>query len=241
MTDQLQLFNQYKRKLNNSVGLRRAGEIIANSFYMVVAGSNDFAETYYHTPLRTLKYDLHSYTDFLITSASAFLRVGNRSIIFLATRLINSRLLISILPCRDQSVQLVLIGSVASNLVKGLYKLGARRIAILGLTPLGCLPSQRTLSGGPRRVCVELFNDAAKVFNSKLQSELQILQTALPQVRFTYADGYGALMDIIQAPHEYGRQAALRIWPSHPTRREAVWNLSLSVWFNCLFRFQDSI
>lgn len=93
---------------------------------------------------------------------------------------------------------------MASGLLKGLYKLGARRIAFLGLTPLGCLPSQRTLNGGAKRVCVELFNDAARMFNSKLASKLQILGTTLPQARFAYVDGYGALMEIIQAPREYG-------------------------------------
>ncbi|KAK4796399.1 hypothetical protein SAY86_028725 [Trapa natans] len=160
MSDQLQLFSQYKRRLTNFVGQKRAHKIVADSLYMAVAGSNDLAETYFHTPLETRKYNLHSYTDLLITSASVFLQ--------------------------------------------GLYKLGARRISILGLTPLGCLPSQRTVSGGEKRACVKRFNDAAKMFNSKLLSELKVLRKTLPHVRLAYADGYGALMDIIQAPQEYG-------------------------------------
>ncbi|PKI45636.1 hypothetical protein CRG98_033952 [Punica granatum] len=160
MSEQLRLFSEYKGQLKNLVGVTRADEIVANSMYLVASGSNDLAELYFHTPLQIPKYDIHSYTDLLITSASAFFQ--------------------------------------------GLYKLGARRIAALGLEPLGCLPSQRTLSGGPNRVCVEHFNDAAKMFNSKLLSTMQVLRTTLPQVRFAYADGYGALMDIIRAPHEYG-------------------------------------
>lgn len=89
MSDQLQLFDEYQRRLNESVGPRRADEIITNSFFMVVAGTNDFTQTYYHTPMQKHKYDLHSYTDLLITSASAFLQVErNRSIIFLTTPLI---------------------------------------------------------------------------------------------------------------------------------------------------------
>ncbi|KAH0990632.1 hypothetical protein GBA52_002115 [Prunus armeniaca] len=44
----------------------------------------------------------------------------------------------------------------ASDFLKGLYALGARRIGVFGAPLIGCLPSQRTLGGGmPKRLCRE--------------------------------------------------------------------------------------
>ncbi|KAK4481407.1 hypothetical protein RD792_012297 [Penstemon davidsonii] len=69
-----------------------------------------------------------------------------------------------------------------------LYKLGARRIAVFGLPPLGCLPSQRTLKGGAERECVEMYNQVADLFNKKLQVELNSINSQFPDARLKYID-----------------------------------------------------
>lgn len=92
----------------------------------------------------------------------------------------------------------------ASSFVKELYGLGARRIGVFGAPPLGCLPFIRTLFGGPQRVCTDEINNASKLFNSKLSSELQNLNQSLSQSRVVYIHIYDPLLDVIQNPNKHG-------------------------------------
>ncbi|KAL6316551.1 hypothetical protein AAG906_018254 [Vitis piasezkii] len=92
----------------------------------------------------------------------------------------------------------------ASSFVKELYGLGARRIAVFSAPPLGCLPSQRSLAGGIERECVEKYNEASKLFNTKLSSGLDSLNTNFPLAKFVYIDIYNPLLDIIQNPQKSG-------------------------------------
>ncbi|RVW42484.1 GDSL esterase/lipase EXL3 [Vitis vinifera] len=85
-----------------------------------------------------------------------------------------------------------------------LYGLGARRIGVFSAPPLGCLPSQRTLAGGIQRECVEKYNEASQLFNTKLSSGLDSLNTNFPLAKFLYVDIYNPLLDIIQNPQKSG-------------------------------------
>ncbi|XP_059646323.1 GDSL esterase/lipase EXL3-like [Cornus florida] len=96
----------------------------------------------------------------------------------------------------------------ASNFMQDLYKMGARRIAVLGLPPCGCLPSQRSLFGGEQRQCVEKYNEAAQLFNSKLSEQLKSLDSKLPDSKIVYIDIYSPLLDLIQNPNTYGFEIA---------------------------------
>ncbi|XP_059637003.1 GDSL esterase/lipase EXL3-like isoform X2 [Cornus florida] len=89
-----------------------------------------------------------------------------------------------------------------------LYRLGARRIGVLGVPPIGCLPSQRTLLGGVKRECVAKYNEAADVFNTKLSDELSSLNTQLPDSRMIYIDIDNLLLDLIQNPTTFGFEIA---------------------------------
>ncbi|KAK1392930.1 GDSL esterase/lipase EXL3-like [Heracleum sosnowskyi] len=91
----------------------------------------------------------------------------------------------------------------ASTFTQELYDLGARRIGVFGVPPIGCVPSQRTLSGGLNRDCVETYNQAAVVYNSKLSSQLETLGNSLPQSKILYIDIYNPLLDLIQNPQNY--------------------------------------
>ncbi|XP_057722733.1 GDSL esterase/lipase EXL3-like [Arachis stenosperma] len=160
MSDQLDMFREYIGKVKGIVGEERAKFIISNSLYVVVAGSDDIANTYFVAHARQLQYDIPAYTDLMLNSAS--------------------------------------------NFVKELYKVGARRIAVLSAPPIGCVPSQRTLAGGIVRECAEKYNDAAKLFNSKLSKELDSLNRNSPNSRIVYIDVYNPLLDIILNYQNYG-------------------------------------
>lgn len=160
MSEQLAMFKEYIGKLKNIVGEDRTKSILDNSFFLVVAGSDDIANTYFIARVRQLQYDIPAYTDLMLHSASDF--------------------------------------------VKELHKLGARRIGVLSAPPIGCVPSQRTLAGGIQRDCAEEYNYAAKLFNSKLSRELDSLNHNLPNSRIVYIDIYNPLLDIIVNHQRYG-------------------------------------
>ncbi|XVE69696.1 hypothetical protein DITRI_Ditri10aG0011700 [Diplodiscus trichospermus] len=160
LSDQLDYFKEYIWKLKGLVGEDRANFILAKSMFIVVAGSDDIANTYFVLRARKLQYDVPSYTDLMANGASDF--------------------------------------------VKELYALGARRIGVLSAPPIGCVPSQRTLAGGIERECADDYNVAATLFNKKLHAALDSLQTSLPDGRFVYVDVYNPLLDIIENPSKYG-------------------------------------
>lgn len=72
LSGQLDLFKEYIVKLKGLVGDERAKFILANSLFLVEAGSSDISNTY---RTRSLLYDLPSYSDLLLNSASTFLTV----------------------------------------------------------------------------------------------------------------------------------------------------------------------
>ncbi|MFS7891828.1 putative triacylglycerol lipase [Helianthus anomalus] len=160
--DQLKQFREYIEKLKGMVGEEKTQFILENSLFLVVAGSDDLANTYFTIGIRKLEYDIPSYAG--------------------------------------------LMASSASNFIQDIYKLGARRIAVFGAPPIGCVPSQRTLGGGGLRVCAEEYNQAAQIYNSKLQRVTQYLNSTLAQSRIVYIDIYNPLLDIIENPLQYGIQ-----------------------------------
>ncbi|KAM7514680.1 hypothetical protein LguiA_004263 [Lonicera macranthoides] len=95
------------------------------------------------------------------------------------------------------------LAASASQFLQEIYKLGARKMGILGAPPIGCLPFQRTMAGGPFRRCSEDQNQAAKLYNSKLSSQLDSLNANLPQARVVYTDIYNPLNHLIKNPTKY--------------------------------------
>lgn len=92
-----------------------------------------------------------------------------------------------------------------------LHEYGARRIQVFGASPLGCVPSQRTLAGGPTRNCVVRFNDATKLYNAKLAANLDSLSRTLGEKTIIYVDIYDSLFDIILDPQQYGNRVRINI------------------------------
>ncbi|KAM5565191.1 GDSL esterase/lipase [Rosa sericea] len=92
----------------------------------------------------------------------------------------------------------------ASAFVQKLYELGARRIGIISLPPVGCIPSQRTLAGGTERRCVEKYNEAAELFNTKLSAMADFQTNNLPDARVVFMDAYNPFLHILQHIHKYG-------------------------------------
>ncbi|KAE8715567.1 Subtilisin-like serine endopeptidase family protein isoform 1 [Hibiscus syriacus] len=88
---------------------------------------------------------------------------------------------------------------------RDMYGLGARKFAYLTTLPLGCLPSARITAGGILGNCFEMENQAAALFNSKLEAEVTDLNNNLPGADIFLLDIYSPLLEIIQNPDKYGR------------------------------------
>ncbi|MCD9560044.1 hypothetical protein HAX54_018473 [Datura stramonium] len=159
LSTQLTQFKEYIGKLEGLVGQEEAKYILKNSLFLLVAGSDDLANTYFTAGIR-LKRDINSYTDLMVAKATEFLQE--------------------------------------------LYKLGARKIGIFGIPPIGCLPSQRTLAGGPDRGCAKEYNQAAQLANTKFSIGIDSLSKKLAQSKLVLIDIYNPLLDLIVNPQKYG-------------------------------------
>ncbi|XP_062098959.1 GDSL esterase/lipase EXL3-like [Humulus lupulus] len=74
LSDQIEFFKDYKRRLKRGVGEERTKSIIENSLFLTSAGNNDILFSYFGTKLRQINYDVPSYTDLLVNFASHFFR-----------------------------------------------------------------------------------------------------------------------------------------------------------------------
>ncbi|KAI4306147.1 hypothetical protein L6164_029449 [Bauhinia variegata] len=102
-----------------------------------------------------------------------------------------------------EDYQKILLG-IAEDFISVLYQLGARKISITGLPPMGCLPLERAMNiihGGD---CVEEYNNVAKDFNEKLHSLVANLNHKLAGIRLVLSNPYNILWNVIQNSDSFG-------------------------------------
>uniref|UniRef100_A0ACD5YEE2 Uncharacterized protein n=1 Tax=Avena sativa TaxID=4498 RepID=A0ACD5YEE2_AVESA len=92
----------------------------------------------------------------------------------------------------------------AISYVQSLANLGAKRIALTGAPPVGCVPSQRMIAGGIRKQCATDRNQLAILFNRKAREEMAKLSAKLPGVTLVYIDLYGILADVVERHEQLG-------------------------------------
>ncbi|CDY13523.1 BnaC02g23340D [Brassica napus] len=96
--------------------------------------------------------------------------------------------------------------------LQDLYDLGARKFAVMGVIPVGCLPFHRFLFGGVFAWCNFMMNRISEDFNTKLQKALigYEVEKSFKGAKFVYVDMYGSIMDLINHPKAYGFTEAKR-------------------------------
>ncbi|BAF15545.1 Os04g0577300, partial [Oryza sativa Japonica Group] len=103
--------------------------------------------------------------------------------------------------------------SLASNLtfyLKRLNQLGARKIVVADVGPLGCIPYVRALEFIPAGECSAFANQLTQGYNKKLKRMIYKLNQEMgPESRFVYANTYEIVMEIIQQYRQYGFENAL--------------------------------
>ncbi|KAL2516302.1 GDSL esterase/lipase APG [Forsythia ovata] len=100
--------------------------------------------------------------------------------------------------------------AIFSSFISNLYGLGARRIGVTSLPPVGCLPATRTLFGFHESGCVSRINTDAQGFNKKINSAATQLQKQLPGLKIAIFDIFKPLYDLVQNPSNHGFTEATR-------------------------------
>ncbi|KAF3511721.1 hypothetical protein F2Q69_00000157, partial [Brassica cretica] len=92
-----------------------------------------------------------------------------------------------------------------STVIQNMYDLGARRIGVTSLPPLGCLPAAITMFGGiGSNTCFERLNRDAVSFNTKLNNTSVNLANKLPGLKLVVFDIYNPLLNMVMKPEENG-------------------------------------
>ncbi|OEL26082.1 GDSL esterase/lipase [Dichanthelium oligosanthes] len=94
---------------------------------------------------------------------------------------------------------------VAESFARALHALGARKLDLNGLPPMGCLPLERHAATG---ACTEEYNDVARGFNAGLQDLVARLDAGDGGLgggaRVVYGDVYGAVAEVLADPAAHG-------------------------------------
>lgn len=96
-----------------------------------------------------------------------------------------------------------LISTYAQHLKK-LYSMGARKIVVTNIGPIGCAPSMLNRFNPPDGQCVDTLQQYAMHFNGALKLLLDQLTGELPGSLFVYSNGFDMMMDFIKNPKAYG-------------------------------------
>lgn len=96
---------------------------------------------------------------------------------------------------------------LAENFIKKIYHLGARKISLTGLPPMGCLPLERTTNyiGGNGDTCNEKYNECALEFNGMSSGLVHKLNRELPGMRIVFSNPYDLILQIIKNPSSFGK------------------------------------
>lgn len=75
--------------------------------------------------------------------------------------------------------------------------MGARKIVVANVGPIGCIPSQRDAHPAEGDSCITFANQMALSFNAQLKGLIAELNSNLAGSIFVYADIYHILADML--------------------------------------------
>ena len=78
-------------------------------------------------------------------------------------------------------------------------------MVLFRLGQIGCSPNELAHHSPDGTTCVQKINSAIQIFNNRLKSLVDELNTNLADARFIYIDSYGIFQDVISSPTSYGK------------------------------------
>ncbi|KAI7734814.1 hypothetical protein M8C21_017787 [Ambrosia artemisiifolia] len=108
--------------------------------------------------------------------------------------------------------------SIAESFIKEIYGLGARKVSLGGLPPMGCLPLERTTSfmNGNGGTCNNEYNKVAMQFNGKLSGLVERLNNELVGSKIVFSNPYPIFEQIVQKPSSFGNVSFSLLSPIVP-------------------------
>ncbi|CAN1138154.1 GDSL esterase/lipase 6 [Linum perenne] len=94
--------------------------------------------------------------------------------------------------------------SQISTFVSQIYSLGARRIAVFSLGPVGCVPARALLPGSPVDKCDERINSMVRMYNSGLEALVKGIPVKFPGAAAVFGDVLGIVQRFRANPTRYG-------------------------------------
>lgn len=85
-----------------------------------------------------------------------------------------------------------------------LYNLGARKMVLFELGPIGCFPLVRKKDEQNTR-CLQELNTMLTVFNAKLYYKLTDIASSLVGTTFIIAQTFKLIYDMVENPIKYGK------------------------------------
>ncbi|KAI3821800.1 hypothetical protein L1987_09373 [Smallanthus sonchifolius] len=83
--------------------------------------------------------------------------------------------------------------------------MGARKIVVTDIPPIGCCPYQRDHNPFSGRACVAFPNDLAQQYNQQLKQMLIELTKTLKGMTFVYVDVYRMIEDVVKNYESYDK------------------------------------
>lgn len=83
--------------------------------------------------------------------------------------------------------------------------MGARKIVVVNVGPIGCIPYQREINPSAGEGCAAFPNQLAQLFNGQLRGLVTELSANLQGSKFIYADVYRIVDDLIQNYSSYSK------------------------------------
>lgn len=97
--------------------------------------------------------------------------------------------------------------------VQGLLEMGAKKVAVVGLPPIGCVPAVITLHSDNallHRGCIQNLSAVARDYNRRLQDKLVALERRSTRgTAIVYVDIYSPIAQMVSNPQNYGNLATL--------------------------------
>ena len=87
-------------------------------------------------------------------------------------------------------------------LIKKLYGQSARKFVIIGLGPLGCIPSQRT-----KGACNANLSNMVVDFNAALEEVVKAMGSQFSNMKITFANPHPVIEDFLNNPSNYGMES----------------------------------
>lgn len=103
-----------------------------------------------------------------------------------------------------------------------IHGVGARRLAVVGVPPLGCEPLIRTIRDDETK-CDDDLNKVAFSFNLKLKRELQTLKR-LFGIKASFIDIYSIIQEAVQNPHKFGKELIIHFGQRFTRKFLTFWN-----------------